>query len=482
MDVKSITINDLLGEVSDYSLSDQKMILKAYNMAKTLHSNQVRCSGEPYIIHPLNVSYTLAKMRADTDTICAGLLHDTLEDTNITKEEIRENFNSEVANLVDGVTKIRGPKTSKEESNLAYTRKILTGLSSDARIIIIKLADKLHNMQTLEFKPKEKQKKTAIETLEIFAPLAYYIGAYRIREELEDLSLYYMLNDEYKKMNDLRDKISCERNEIVLEMMQKIKSLLDDKNIPNDVKLCVKNLYGIYKTKVQNGDVTDMHDLLSIKIMVDEIANCYQALGLIHSVYRPLNGSFKDFIYNPKMNMYRSLHTTVFAPDNRIIQSRIRTFDMDEVASYGLTRYWNNKDDSVRERMQTELYQKSGLMKTLDDIDTTFKDDHDFVNQIKSELFSENVYVYTPNGEVISLPLGSSAIDFAYKIHSDIADHLYKVYINDEEKSPFYILKNNDRVRIVTDKMIMGPDISWLDHVVTATAKRKIKEYHRKGA
>ena len=481
MDINNITISDLLSEVKDYSSDDQKMILKAYNMANMLHNNQVRCSGQPYIIHPLNVAYTLAKMRADTDTICAGLLHDTLEDTNITKEDIEENFNSEVSKLVLGVTKIRGPKYSKEECNLAYTRKLLTGLSSDARIIIIKLADKLHNMRTLEFKSKEKQQKTAVETLELFAPLAYYIGAYRIREELEDLSLYYMMSDEYKRICELRNKVYEERSSVINEMIDEIKMLLDSEYIDNDIMLCIKNIYGIYKTKIQNGDVTDMHDLLSIKVMVDEIANCYRALGIIHSKYKPLNGSFKDYIYNPKMNMYRSLHTTVFAPDNRITQTRIRTYDMDEVASYGLTRYWNSKKDGAREKMQEELYHKSELMTTLDDIDITFKDDHDFVNQIKNELFSDNVYVYTLGGEVITLPIGSTVIDFAYKIHSDIADHMLKVYINDEEKSPFYVLNNNDR--IVTDETINGPSRDWIEHVVTTRAKRKIKEYiHKKRA
>ena len=337
-----IKLENLLNLIKNYSEEEIELIKKAYYYAEKLHQGQVRQSGEDYIVHPLNVAYILAEMHADKDTICAGLLHDTLEDTDITKEEIIREFNSEVATLVDGVTKISKMNfSSKQEQNLANTRKIITSITEDVRIIIIKLADRLHNMRTLGFKSEFKQKENALETMEIFVPLAYYIGAYRIKSELEDLSLQYLKPDMYKKIEEKKALIEMQNDGFLQEMLYKIQRMLNDKNIPNEIKVRTKNIYGIYRKITEGQKISDIHDLFALKVMVDEVEDCYRSLYYIHSEYHPLNDKFKDFICNPKTNMYRSLHTTVFGPNENLVQAQIRTFDMDRVASFGLSTYWD---------------------------------------------------------------------------------------------------------------------------------------------
>lgn len=350
-----ITFEDFIKEVEIYNPEEVEIITKAYNYAKSLHEGQYRQSGEPYISHPLNVAYILAEMHADKDTVCAGLLHDTLEDTNATKEEIAELFNKDIANLVDGVTKISKMNfSSKKEQNLANTRKIITGITSDVRIIIIKLADRLHNMRTLEFKSEFKQKENSIETMEIFVPLAYLIGTYRIKSELEDILLKYLNPEMYKKIQEKKIRLEEESNPALNEMLQKIENILNNNKIPNEIKIRTKNIYGIYKSLNEGNKLSDIHDLLALKIMVDEIDNCYKALGLIHQEYHPVNSRFKDYICNPKTNMYRSLHTTVFGPEDKLVQTQIITFDMDKVASYGLATYWDINKGKAREVMQAD--------------------------------------------------------------------------------------------------------------------------------
>lgn len=476
--MNNINLNDLLKKLMDYNISGIDVVKKAYYYAENLHSGQLRQSGEPYINHPLNVAYILTEMHADTDTICAALLHDTLEDTNITKEEIAHDFNQNVADLVDGVTKLAKMNfSSKQEQNYANTRKIITSITNDVRIIIIKLCDRLHNMRTLQFKSEFKQKENAIETMEIFVPLAYYIGAYRIKSELEDLSLQYLKPEMYKKIEGIKLKVEKESNSCLKEMLSKIKSLLDDKNIPNEIKIRTKNIYGIYKRINEGQRLSDIHDLLSLKIMVEEIENCYLALGMIHKEYHPINDKFKDYICNPKTNMYKSLHTTVFGLGDRLVQTQIRTFDMDKVASFGLTAYWDVKKGNARDIMQDKLREKFQFFKSLIEINSMFGDNQEFVNQVKKELFSDKIYVYTPRGEIIELPLGATAIDFAYKIHSDLGNTMVGVIVNDEYVPVDYVLQNKDRVRIITDNLSFGPREDWLSKVKTSYAKRKIKEF-----
>ena len=420
-------------------------------------------------------------MHADSDTLCAGLLHDTLEDTVATKEEIAELFNVDVANLVDGVTKIsRLNFSTKGDQNMANTRKIIVGITSDVRIIIIKLADRLHNMRTLGFKSEFKQKENSLETMDIFVPLAYYIGAYKVKSELEDLSLKYLYPDKYKEVEEIKNKIEIDSSECLNEMLSIIKKVLIDKNIPNELKARTKNIYGIYKKLNEGQRISDIHDLLALKIMVDNVENCYQTLGIVHDQYHPINDKFKDYICNPKTNMYQSLHTTVFGPDDRLVQTQIKTFNMDKIASYGLSTYWDIEKGNARYVMQDDLKNKYQFFNSLIEINKVFGDNQEFVRQVKTELFSDKVYVYTTKGDIIELPRGSTAIDFAYKIHSDIGNTMICAIVNDKEVNPEYILKNKDRVRIITDIMSYGPREEWLDKVQTTKAKRKIKEFGRK--
>jgi len=477
----NITIDDLLNHVKIYNLEEIEIIKKAYDYANYLHEGQIRQSGEPYITHPLNVAYILSEMHADRDTICAALLHDTLEDCDISKEDIAELFNKDIANLVDGVTKISKMNfSSKTEQNLANTRKIITGLTEDVRIIIIKLADRLHNMRTLGFKSEFKQKENSLETMEIFVPLAYYIGAYRIKSELEDLSLQYLKPDMYKRIEEKKLTLEEDVNKCLEEMLYKIQTILKSKEIPNEIKVRTKNIYGIYKRISEGHKLSDIHDLLSLKIMVDEIDNCYRTLGIIHQEYHPINDKFKDYICNPKTNMYKSLHTTVFGPNDRLVQTQIRTFDMDKVASFGLTTYWDLKKGEARNIMQDELKQKFQFFKSLTEINAMFGDNQEFVSQIKSELFADKVYVYTTKGDIIELPKGSTPIDLAYKIHTDIGNTMVSAIVNDEYVQIDYHLKNKDRVRIVTDPLSFGPREDWIDKAHTSYAKRKIKEFNKK--
>ena len=476
--MKYNTVDDLLEIVRDYNASEEEIIKKAYYYAEELHKGQYRQSGEEYITHPLNVACILAEMHADSDTVCAGLLHDTLEDSSITKEDIAFYFNDEISNLVDGVTKLAKMNfSSKEEQNLANTRKIITGITSDVRIIIIKLADRLHNMRTLEYKSEFKQKENALETMDIFVPLAYYIGAYRIKSELEDLSLKYLKPDAYKKLEEEKLLIESDSKFCLQEMLMRIETILNYNGIPNYIKVRTKNIYGIYKRLEAGHKLSDIHDLLSLKVMVREIADCYQALYFVHREYHPVNDKFKDYICNPKTNMYRSLHTTVFGEDDRLVQTQIRTFDMDRIASFGLTAYWDIKKGDARRVMQEDLKNKYQFFQSLLEINSMFGDNQDFVRQIKSELFTDKVYVYTTKGNIVELPKGSTPIDFAYKLNPDIGNTMVYAVVNDEYVPIDYVLQNKDRVKIITDDFSLGPRKDWENMAKTSYAKRKIREY-----
>ena len=476
-----ITLDDLVKKLEEYNPEEIEIVKRAYYYAENLHSGQMRESGEPYITHPLNVAYILADMHADRDTICAGLLHDTLEDTKATKDEISHEFNPTIAALVDGVTKLAKMNfSSKQEQNLANTRKIITGITDDVRIIIIKLADRLHNMRTLDAKTEFKKKENSLETLEIFVPLAYYIGAYRIKSELEDLALKYLKPEMYQTIEQKRARLERDNESVLQEMLYKISRLLNDKDIPNEIKIRTKNIYGIYKRLNEGQKLSDIHDLLALKIMVDEVDNCYRALGTIHAAYHPINDKFKDYICNPKTNMYRSLHTTVFGPQDRLIQAQIRTFNMDKVASFGLTAYWDQEKGNARNVMQQDLKEKYQFFRSLTEINAMFADNREFVNQVKAELFSDKVYVYTSKGDIIELPKGSTVIDFAYKIHTDIGNTMIGAIVNDEYMPVDYILRNKDRVKVITDDLSFGPREDWLAKAYTSYAKKKIGEFMKR--
>ena len=371
--------------------------------------------------------------------------------------------------------------STKEEQNSANTRKIITGITNDVRIIIIKLADRLHNMRTIEYKSEFKRKENSLETMEIFVPLAYSIGAYRIKSELEDLSFKQLRTDKYKEIEEIKEKLEEKDNNILEEMLYKIKYLLNDKSIPNEIKVRTKNIYGIYKRLSEGNKLSDIHDLLALKVMVDDIANCYLTLGLVHTLYHPINSKFKDYICNPKTNMYSSLHTTVFGPEERLVQTQIRTFDMDKIASFGLTAYWDIEKGNARNVMQEDLKENFQFFTALTELNSMNRDNETFISQVKNELFSDKVYVYTTKGDVIELPKGSTPIDFAYRIHTDIGNTMVGALVNDKPVSNDYVLKSNDRVKIITDPLSFGSRDGWEDLAYTAYAKKKIREFRKKG-
>ena len=473
------SIEELLKKVKKYNPDAVENVKRAYEIANYYHTGQTRQSGEPYIVHPLNVAYTLAELYADEDTLVAGLLHDTLEDTKYTKEGIENDFNKEVAMLVDGVTKISKLNfDSKEEQHNYNTRKIITSVMTDVRIIIIKLADRLHNMRTLDSKPnKLKQKENAIETLDIFVPFAYYLGSYKIKNELEDISLKYINPDKYKEIEELRMKIENDpkTNDCIEDMTKKISGLLDFQGYNYKLDFMIKNIYGIYKRLEEGHKISDIHDLIILKVLLEHISQCYLSMGLIHSQFRQLNGKMKDYIYTPKTNMYRSIHTTVRGKHGKLVQAQIRTFSMDVVDTYGLPAYWETTKGEARVLMQRELTEKFQFIESLRQIDDMFKDNEEFVKHVKEELFNKMVYVFTPKGDVIELPAGSTPIDFAYAVHTDIGNNMIGVEVNDEEVPINYTFQNNDRVNIITGELSNEERTKLIKYAHTTRAKRKIK-------
>ena len=472
---------ELIKLIKEYNPSEVENVTKAYNYAKMMHEGQYRESGEEYITHPVEVAYILAEMHADGDTLCAGLLHDVLEDTASTKDEISHLFNPRVAMLVDGVTKMSKLNfSSKKDEVSANTRKIITGITTDVRIIIVKLADRLHNMRTIDYKTPFKQKENALETMEIYVPLAYYIGAYRIKSELEDICLKCLMPDMYNSIKDKKEKIEVDSKAMLESMYYTIRKTLLDKKISNYIKLRTKNIYGIYRKINAGYRIYDIHDLLALKIMVDDINSCYQTLRYVHELYHPVNEKFKDYICNPKTNMYRSLHTTVFSPEGRLVQTQIRTFDMDKVASFGLTTYWDIEKGEARNAMQEDLKNKFQFFQSLLEINKVFGDNEEFVRQVKAELFSDKIYVYNMTGEIIELPVGSTVVDFAYKLGNNIGNTLVGAVVNDKYVDVKYVLKNKDRVKVLTDDLSYGPREDWENYAKTTYARRMIKEFIRR--
>lgn len=474
--MEKLTLNDLLAKVAEYNIENLEIVKKAYYYAEELHRGQKRQSGEDYIVHPLNVAYILVEMHADKDTICAALLHDTLEDTEITKEQIAKDFNETVSYLVDGVTKIsRMNFSTKEEQNMANTRKIITSMRNDIRIIIIKLADRLHNMRTLQYKSEYKQKENSQETLLLYVRLADRIGLHVLKRELEDLSLQYINNDEYNRIKEMRLKVAEDSKECIQEMLGTINDLLNNQNIPHEEMVRIKNIYGIYK-KIQRGyRLTEIHDLLSLKVIVDNINDCYPTLRWIHWKYKPINRKFKDYISVCKPNGYQSLHTTIFGEDGRLVQTQIRTPQMNQVASYGLAANWGDYPENANLVMQQEWKTNDPFYDSLVEIDSQYANDKEFVDQVYRELLGDRISVYTQTGK-LELPKGATPIDVAYNIHTEVGNNMVGAIINGKEAEIGKQLKQNDNVRIITDDTSIGPNASWLNQTATTKAKRKIKE------
>ena len=479
---REITIEDLIQKVKMYN-SNQKdldLINQAFDYAYKKHFGQKRISGDDYITHPLNVAMILTDINADVSCLVAALLHDTIEDSDSTKEEIEKLFGRDVALLVDGVTKINRLHFSNAgEQMAANQRKILVGLSEDVRVIIIKLADRLHNMRTLYVMPEERQKKKARETLEILTPVADRLGINKIKSELEDLSLRYLKPDVYF---DIVEKLNAKKTEMdadVNDMLKEVSSLLNGHNIRHEIFGRSKSIYSIYKKLSKGKKFNDIYDILALRVLVDTEQECYLALGLIHSKYKPVPNRFKDYIAMPKTNLYQSLHTTVFGVDGKLFEIQIRTFEMHKVAEYGIASHWSYKAHgsvkTVRDSMEAKLQIFRSIMELNEESDTS----EEFIHSIKQDvLTNDSIYVYTPKGDVIELPEGATPVDFAYKVHSEVGNTLVGAIVNENIVPLDYHLKTGDIIKVNTNKGSRGPNKDWLNFVITSQAKNKIKSFY----
>lgn len=475
-----ITFDEVIEQVKTYITSEQeiKNIEKAYQLAFTKHDGQYRKSGEPYIIHPLNVAKILTTVYADSTTIQAGLLHDVLEDCDCTNEEMESIVGSEVTKLVEGVTKLSKLHFSTENEYLIeYYKKIIVGMSEDVRVIIIKLADRLHNMRTLWALPEEKRVKKANESLEILAPIAHHLGIHKVKSELEDLALRYLKPEVFYDIAERLNKTKLERDWTVHQMMEEVKDLLTEHNITFEMKGRSKSIYSIYNKLDKGKKFGEIYDLLAMRILVHTKQECYLALGLIHSKYRPMPKRFKDYIAMPKPNMYQSLHTTVFGIDGYLFEIQIRTYEMDELAENGVAAHWAYKEkENTKANLQSSTEQKLQFFKSIIDLSNDKMSSEDFVNSIKEEVLNNNIYCFTPKGDVFELPKGATPLDFAYKIHTQVGETTVGALVNNTIAPLDYELHNNDIVKIITNKS-SKPSKEWINMVKSTAVRNKIRSY-----
>lgn len=480
----NITIDDLIERFKKYNDNEEDidLIRKAYDYAEKKHFGQKRISGDDYILHPLNVALILTEISADASCMAAALLHDTIEDSDATKEEIEKLFGTEVALLVDGVTKINKLNFSSDsEASAANQRKILVGLSEDPRVIIIKLADRLHNMRTINVLSVEKQKKKAKETLEILTPVAHRLGIYKIKSELEDLSLRYLKPDAYFDIVEKLNQKKSERDAAISKMIGEVSDLLNEHNIPHEIKGRSKSIYSIYNKMSKGKRFDDIYDILALRVFVDTEQECYLALGLIHSKYKPVPKRFKDYIAMPKTNLYQSLHTTVFGIDGNLFEIQIRTYEMDKIAEYGIASHWSYKEHKDGEKSSKDaMEQKLQIFRNIIELNEEANNSEEFISSVKKDILTNDViYVYTPKGDVIELPKDSTPVDFAYKVHSEVGDHVSLAIVNDNIVTLDYKLKTGDIIKVNTNNAVK-PSKDWLNFVVTTGAKNKIKSYYSK--
>lgn len=477
---------DLIELMKKYHPSeDFSMVEKAYNLARSAHIDQIRKSGEPYIIHPLEVANILASLELDKESITAGILHDVVEDTSYTIEFITAEFSKEVALLVDGVTKLgQIPySTDKVEIQAENYRKMFLAMSKDIRVILIKLADRLHNMRTLKFMPEHKQKKIAKETLDIYAPLAHRLGISKIKEELEDLSLRYLHEDAYY---DLVEKIARKRDErinFVDDIVEDLQKQLNKVNIKAEVEGRPKHFFSIYKKMVgQNKTIDQIYDLFAVRAIVESVKDCYGVLGIIHEMFKPIPGRFKDYIAMPKPNMYQSLHTTLIGPEGEPFEMQIRTYEMHKTAEYGIAAHWKYKEGKPGQSLEKSAEQKLNWLRQILEWQRDMSDNKEFMDVLKSDLdiFADQVYAFTPTGDVIDLPLGSTPIDFAYHIHSAVGNKMVGARVNGKIVTFDYKIKNGDRIEVITSQNSKGPSRDWLKIIKSSQAKSKINQWFRK--
>lgn len=472
-------LEKLISRIEQYNpQADMQLVIKAYNYANEAHEGQVRNSGEKYIVHPVNVALILAELNMDTATIIAGLLHDVIEDTNISYEKIVDEFGKEVADLVDGVTKLKKLQyKTKQENQAENLRKMVLAMANDIRVIIVKLADRLHNMRTLEYMTEEKKKEKALETLEIYAPIAHRLGISKIKSELEDLSLRYLDPDNYY---DLVEKVAKKRREREA-YIQKIISTLDEKlkemDISSDINGRPKNFYSIYKKMYNQGkEFEQIFDLTAVRILVDNIKDCYGALGIVHTLWKPLPGRFKDYIAMPKPNMYQSLHTTVIGGEGEIFEVQIRTYEMHKTAEYGIAAHWKYKEGfSKSDNFDDKLTWLRQLLEWQADLN----DPREFMETLKIDFFTDEVFVFTPKGDVINLPDGSTPLDFAYRVHTAVGNNCVGAKVDGRIVPLNYKLKNGNIVEVITAVNGSGPSRDWLKIVKSTQAKNKIKQWFK---
>ena len=479
----SITIQDVLHKASLYikKQSSLDFIEKAYLLAKSQHEGQMRKSGDPYIQHPLEVAYLLADLKTGPQTIAAGFLHDVLEDTAISKEELESQFGDEVVEIVDGVTKISQLKYMTREKALAKThQKILLAMAKDIRVVLVKLVDRVHNMRTLEFQPHEKQVRIAQETLDLYAPLAHRLGMYRIKAELEDISLKYLEPERYTEIKNMIINQRTAREEDLNKMRTGIDEMLQNTIITDySIKGRIKNIFSVYKKMInKNLEFEQIYDLMALRVIVPTIADCYYVLGLVHNQWNPIPGRFKDYIAVPKPNLYQSLHTTIVGNNGKIYEVQIRTYEMDEVAEFGIAAHWSYKEENKNYSHEKEQEELGAKLKWYRDLisyaEIGESEGDDPFDHIKEDIFDANVYVFTPKGDVMDFPTGSTPLDFAYRVHTEVGNKTVGALINGRIVPLTYRLKTGDVVEIKTNKNFNGPNEAWLKIVKTSHAKHKI--------
>ena len=472
-------IEDLIKIIEKYMTEEEvAFVMKAYEYAKLMHKDQKRKSGEPHIMHPVNVAIILADLDMDVETIIAALLHDVVEDTPATYDDVKNMFSEDIANIVDGVTKLNKLNyKSSEDFQAENLRKMILAMNNDIRVIIVKLADRLHNLRTLEYMNEEKQKQKAKETIEIYAPLAGRLGIFKIKWELEDLSLRYLDPEGYYDLVEKINKKRSEREKEINEIIKAISTELDKQELHYDISGRPKNFYSIYKKmNGKNKSFESIYDLIAVRILVDTVKDCYAVLGIVHSMWKPLPGRFKDYIAMPKPNMYQSLHTTVISDTGEIFEIQTRTYEMHEVAEYGIAAHWKYKGGKAQGK---DVDNKLDWLRQLLEWQKDLKDPKEFIDTLKIDFFDDEVFVFTPNGDVVDLPEGSTPVDFAYRVHTGVGNTCVGAKVDSRIVPLNYKLKNGNIVEIITQKSASGPSRDWLKFVKSPRAKQKIKQWFK---